>query len=575
MSAATKPKSETRIVVEYDLFDLPTAQHKAGLAGLLLQIDFMRERPQAFAPEDVPEIVERTPTRASIAFAESSTQCLFDDLYQARFELVESKTKWAGNAEPVEIREIEEPTDKEGKTRKAKRFVYRMVIPDSPYLRRHFVDGDGLWMKLWRDMLWSIPRGKPTTRIPYNERANGENTKEGADAWKDLVAFDKARKKNSWRTCTLSGALLLGAQAVNAELTPFSERVDHALLLHFWPLTVQVFVPQIIDNDGQGEFVGYSLAIPEVADLDAFCADYPQMLHAELDATARGYRPAGAVIDLPAQAALQFMLHLARLVEHRAASSGSLMRYSVHAIEYMHLVKAGNNIKTMSSGRVAPNRDLLDQYRAIVEGRPQAYRNPMFRAGLLTALLENEPWYVGLERMLLERPWPFFIQSPESPRLPSFGADVSNKIQAIHDEFQHEWEDLKKMNDTATATKPEPRLELLIHRLVTNYVRRKTEDRSGVTWDDFKDKKIVDEKTKKERIAIPEAYLDAKRKVAADAFLTMRSRREQDFSDYFSASICSVGQFLTEEEYAVVADALLNRPAVVKTLTLLALSANS
>ncbi len=32
------------VPVTYELFDLPTAQHKAGLAGLLLQIESMRNR---------------------------------------------------------------------------------------------------------------------------------------------------------------------------------------------------------------------------------------------------------------------------------------------------------------------------------------------------------------------------------------------------------------------------------------------------------------------------------------------------------------------------------------------------
>ena len=38
---ATQPES---ITIRYELYELPTAQHKAGLAGLLLQIDSMNER---------------------------------------------------------------------------------------------------------------------------------------------------------------------------------------------------------------------------------------------------------------------------------------------------------------------------------------------------------------------------------------------------------------------------------------------------------------------------------------------------------------------------------------------------
>ena len=60
-------------------------------------------------------------------------------------------------------------------------------------------------------------------------------------------------------------------------------------------------MPQQINNDGEREFVGYCLAIPEVADLELFCEDYPELLH-NLSTEVKGFRPAEAVIDLPAQA---------------------------------------------------------------------------------------------------------------------------------------------------------------------------------------------------------------------------------------------------------------------------------
>jgi hypothetical protein len=43
----------TSLTVRFDLFDLPTAQHKAGLAGMLLQIQSMgnRRRPENTIPE--------------------------------------------------------------------------------------------------------------------------------------------------------------------------------------------------------------------------------------------------------------------------------------------------------------------------------------------------------------------------------------------------------------------------------------------------------------------------------------------------------------------------------------------
>src|SRR5579862_4033300 len=85
----------------------------------------------------------------------------------------------------------------------------------------------------------------------------------GADpprsTWEDLLRFEKERSKRQ-ATTGLSGALLIGTQDENAERLPFINRVDHALLLHFWTLTVRIFVPEMIDSDGQREFVGLVLA---------------------------------------------------------------------------------------------------------------------------------------------------------------------------------------------------------------------------------------------------------------------------------------------------------------------------
>src|SRR5262249_26706496 len=89
--AAAAPQA---ITVSYDLFDLPTAQHKAGLAGLVLQICSMRER--GTPPESIPEVEELTSTSARIRFGESSLQGLFNDLYDAQIVEVAVESKWPG-----------------------------------------------------------------------------------------------------------------------------------------------------------------------------------------------------------------------------------------------------------------------------------------------------------------------------------------------------------------------------------------------------------------------------------------------------------------------------------------------
>jgi CRISPR-associated protein Cmx8 len=342
---------------------------------------------------------------------------------------------------------------------------------------------------------------------------------------------------------------------------------------------VLIFVPQQIDADGSGDFVGYVLAIPEVADLEQFLSDYPQML-GQLSSAVRGYRPAEAVIDLPAQGALAFLEHLARLSTEKATEK---VKYSVGSIEFLHLAKFGNNIKSMAAGRVAPRPNLLERYLAIV-GRPgedPPFRNPLFRRGLMLALLNDQEWHEPMVTILMDRPWPSFVRSEKSPKnLPWFWQDAAKKFEDLANQYFADRKGYQEMaQETPEQAGPAPQtpLELLIHRLVQNYVIRKTEEKSGLKWEDFKDKKTKDEKTGKERVAIPDAYREAKEKVASSAFLEMRSRRGQAFVDHFTATFCYVKQYLPEGDFLVVARALLDEQGRenVKTLTLLALSANS
>jgi CRISPR-associated protein Cmx8 len=110
---------------------------------------------------------------------------------------------------------------------------------------------------------------------------------------------------------------------------------------------------------------------------------------------------------------------------------------------------------------------------------------------------------------------------------------------------------------------------------VKTYVYRKSESKSGIKWDDFKDKKVKDKSTGKEQISVPQRYREVREKVCTDAFLRLRAcKAREDFVSYFTGTICSVPQFLPEAEYQTVADAILadERWEEVKALAMLALS---
>src|SRR5690242_5978651 len=84
------------VETRYDLSDPPTAQHKAGLAGLVLAIESLKKRsekaPEEIPPESVPKIIEGPDhSGVKIRFTPRSMKGLFDDLYDA--DLAESEPR--------------------------------------------------------------------------------------------------------------------------------------------------------------------------------------------------------------------------------------------------------------------------------------------------------------------------------------------------------------------------------------------------------------------------------------------------------------------------------------------------
>lgn len=266
----------------------------------------------------------------------------------------------------------------------------------------------------------------------------------------------------------------------------------------------------------------------------------------------RGYRPRASIIDIPVEGGLEFLRHLTLIAQQKAGSEK--LKYSVSAIELFHLEKPRNNIKMWAAEKIIPRAELLGQY----EGIRASCHNPFFKSQLLFALLREVDWYERFTRLFAVHPWEFFIRSESTPTtLPFFSFDVHKKFDILADEFQRQ----KEAYAMAETTAPKPQsLEKRIYDMIGTYVRNKAKDKSGIK-DNFKN----------------EAYLKAKEKVCADVFLAMRSRRDQDFVEYFTGTVCSVPQFLPPDDYVFVSQALLEDGGweKIKALSMLALAAHS
>jgi CRISPR-associated protein Cmx8 len=575
VTKAQKQVEPTSVEVVYNLFDLPTAFHKAGLAGLVLLIESLRARLVLTSDE---AHYTMTAITATFTFTEKLIDILFDDMYDAEPGQLKEKKAGTRNKKKVEAAEA--------KPKEAP------PVPRFTALRGMLPDGDELWIKLWRDMIFQGPRSQPATWKPYKDRVAGKSYRlKDRNPWADLLSHHFALRNGQISTKKLSGSLLLGIQEETPEMVPCQGRLELNLLLHFWPLAVLVFVPQQLKaerKDGKlqitNEFVGYTLAVPEVSNLMDFLWQYPKVL-SSFTKDARGYRPGQAVIDLPAESALAFLDDLA-LLTGLEVETGEL-RFSIGAVEYFHLVKDKRNVKTMAAGRVAPNQRLLSAYRAIVAPKDESinYRNPLFRQELLVALFDDQPWFRSFHRVLaIFEGEVFFRQNrkaDEEKGPPRFALDIAKKFAHELKLFSNKLTRYKEMPEPAKAAtqRPKPDLPVIVNGLVKCYLHALAETKQDCSLDKYRDSQKHVQWGK-----IPQEILDcfneAKRKIAESMFMEFRSRKDQAFVDLFASRLFAIKQYLTEDAQLELADALVNsdnpeRRDDLKTLTLLALSANS
>ncbi|HEW79298.1 MAG TPA: type I-MYXAN CRISPR-associated protein Cmx8 [Phycisphaerales bacterium] len=556
-----KPKSgntskEEQLTIKYHLFDLPTAQHKAGLAGLLVMIESMKRR--GLVP--LPEVKELGATGMTISLTEKSLQTLCDDLFDAEIVEVRVKKKWQGK-QPKETVEI--TVERDGKKKQEKRFIYDVLRPKGLFLQTFFQDEDGAWVQLWRNMLWNVLRAQPTTRKVYEERSLSKHSSFAAKMFASLAKEIKNQKAGKRISEGIAGPVFIGAQDKNAEMVSFAGAPSQNFLLHFWHIVSLVFVPRFftIERSKEGKSRvkwqdhGFTLVIPEPSHLEYFKEDIIDTLM-RLETDMAGARPKRAIIDLSMEGGLEYLYYLARYRGQRQGFDDC-----VNAVEIYHVEKQGNNVRMLAAERIAPETNVLARYERL----RQIKMNPVFKNFYLQNIVQGTPWYQGSLAVMTSSPIELltYIRDRTPVNIPYFSIDAGRRFFDIQKGLeQMEEEDMK------TEEGRDDLLARRIHDLIRQYVRRKAESKSGKNVKNF-------EKTGDNKTLYPQDYREAVEKVSMDAFLSMRGRREQDFVEYFTGTICSVPQFLPEDDFLLVSQALISEWERVKALSMLAISACS
>lgn len=577
---AKSTKQPEAITIRYDLHDLPTAQHKAGLAGLLLQIESMDERRKRGAdlPEP-PRIEEFTRSSAEVTFTEQTTLALFDDLYDAEF--------------------LEQARPRKD-----------IVQPMGHFLRRYTDDGKELWHKLWRDMLFAVPRSQPASLAPFKHmatlrRERGRHVESvpetrdppsnlrcpvGKSVWKGLVATAVSTRRNS-ANVGISGTLFLGAQALNAEGVSFENSVQNALLLHFWPIAARIYVPEVVkdrhaatgDLPWELVFVGFIIAIPAVADLLEFRRRHLDAL-CFLDARKHRYYPADAVVALPEEAGSSFISNLAATLTTQPKATYP----AVSGIELYHYQKPENekNSKLLSYTAFVPDRHL----QRALEGIRRQYQNPVFRQYRATSLLQHQSWFQSFGIPLSELKANVFL-------CPYFGRSGHRRSIAAHATATFAYDCYRRFRQIRTTLKQLKELGMCeddspdfvddaVFRIVERYIHRKTLKRMNLPLDADRSRWKTPDSTGKLRETAQ--YQEERTKACEQAFLEFRSRQGDEFARRFAEEMAPAGGGLSSS-FRAIAKCLLRKVAPsghadgpplrtrddIRILTLLAISASS
>ena len=547
------------LTLNYQLAELPSSQHRAGLAGLVLVIQWLERQPEFKQQVEEGAICKLTrldENGATLELNQLGLEVLFNEIYAASTEEQARPRPFKNKKKEVipPLREEEqEITDAKGKTKIKKIYIYPIVVPRGSFLAdssydHSIEDTNGYWIKLWRDMVWTILRGVPATRKPFEGRAQGIYTKDTDNTWKQLV-------QPAEFAVDLPSTYFLGAQANNADNIPFKDRAKFQFLLHFWVFAAQIYIPAVINNEGKRDFVGYALAVPDIAKLKRFCQRLLRILR-NRSPDLSGYRPRDCIVDLAIESALDMVKRLRdRLTQTTGEHSTSS---AVFGIDVIHTEKQGNNIRLLSITRLNPEAAMIDEYTHI----RQNFWNSLFRRQCLLNLVNHQPWYNGFDSLLCTLPYKQSIENDY------FRHDIRKKLESLIDEET-------QMSEPETSKAIEP----MIFQLVKTYVNRKLKSKYEIDWKS--EWTLPKEATKEQREARDklteyEDYTKKKAKIAKSAFLDVRSRTEQmDFINYFVSSLCSVPQHMKSDDYVTLTQELYQDTDKIRTLTLLALSANS
>ena len=556
----TSAQNQNLITLKYVLSQLPSSQHRAGLAGLILIIWWLQEQPEFQHSVDAEfKIVDLNADRVTLQFNLAGLTALMKSHFSASFEERESKkirTKSKQKFKKIKRKVYDVETDT---TKLTTFYIYTDIVPQG-YLVQSFEppnSNDLVWTKLWQEVTWTILRPRDRQRLPFKAMANDTEPSEIEKIWHLLQ--DKPDSK-----VPLSSTYMLGVQAKNNEGVPFTDLARDRFLLNFWSYVARIYLPLKIDFKGKPKLQGYAIAIPDVRNLTAFCQHFPSILR-QRNTKEQWGKPRSAIIR--------------NLVEAGLDSLGSIHTYLfklkpelnidelLFGVDVFHIIrpqdKPQSKPQILSIQRYLPNREAIEEFTQLQD----KLFDPLFRQQYWQNLISDRPRIEGFYTLLRDLP------TAETVKNNWFCQDFRTVFSLKSDSMELKKIDETKSDgeinsDTSKSTKTKDiSIENLLLRLLKTYTRHQLEHRFKLKWNqDWDNQKPEDLK----KIEAYQNYKEKRTQIVVDLHHDFRRPRQtHEFLAYFAAKFTDVYQYITTEEYLLLAQLIQTQPEQIRVLCLL------
>ena len=169
-------ENENQVTLRYVLSQLPSSQHRAGLAGLILMIWWLQKQPEFKHSANAKlEVADLDVDTVSIQFNLAGLTALMKAHFSAAFEEREREQKRANSKQKFQMIERQVRNCDPGKSKKTTFYIYTDIVPQGDLIRSFEPPNSKnlAWTKLWQELTWAVLRPRDKQRLPFKAMANG------------------------------------------------------------------------------------------------------------------------------------------------------------------------------------------------------------------------------------------------------------------------------------------------------------------------------------------------------------------------------------------------------------------